>query len=47
MDQRINVSVPRDLLARLKAAAAREERTLPSLIRLFIRRGLDELERGR
>ena len=47
MDQRVNVSVPRDVLARLKTAAAREERTIPSLIRLFIRRGLDDLERGR
>jgi hypothetical protein len=47
LDQRVNVSLPREIVARLKAAAAREERTLPSLIRLFIRRGLDEIERDR
>ena len=35
-----------DLLARLRAIAAREERTVPALIRLLVRRGVDALERG-
>lgn len=42
--ERVNVSLPPDVMARLRAIADREERTVPALIRLLVRRGLEALE---
>jgi hypothetical protein len=39
--ERVNVSLPPDLMARLRSVAAQDERTVPALIRLLIRRGLE------
>ena len=38
------MSLPPDVMARLRAIADREERTVPALIRLLVRRGLEALE---
>jgi predicted DNA-binding protein len=44
MEARVNVGFPPELMKRLQAVAEREERTVPAMIRLLVRRGLEELE---
>ena len=46
MDVRMELRLPADLMARLRDAAREEERAVAQLVRLFIKRCLDERERG-
>ena len=39
-------SLPADMMERLREAARRDERTVAQLVRLLLRRGLDELGRS-
>ena len=45
MDARLLLRLPTDLLARLREAAQKEERAVAQLVRVFIKQGLDRLER--
>jgi predicted DNA-binding protein len=47
MDARLAMRVPSELMERLQEAARRDERTVPQLVRLILRRALDDLERSR
>jgi len=45
MDARLAMRLPAALMERLQEAARRDERTVPQLVRLILRRALDELGR--
>jgi len=47
MDARLAMRVPSELMERLQEAARRDERTVPQLVRLILRRALDESGKAR
>ncbi len=44
MDARLAMRIPSDLMDRLREAARRDERTVPQLVRIILRRALEEIE---
>jgi hypothetical protein len=47
MEERVSVSLPADVLERVRAVAARDDRSIASVVRLLIRDGLEARERRR
>jgi len=44
MDARLAMRIPSDLMDRLREAARRDERTVPQLVRIILRRALEEIK---